>query len=120
MAVWSQAWYIVAPLVCVILGQWALLLNGMFSLRGPLVMALTEGDDEGILLNAAWAPGQGCAITKTRNTILAATFIYTMCFDFAVLVLTAAKLGVMNTSRRDRSKIVKLIFEDGLIYFMVA
>lgn len=83
-------------------------------------MVLTEDGDAGILLNASWVPGQGCAITKTRNTVLAATFLYTMCFDGAVLVLTGIKLGYVNTSRRERSKIVKLIFEDGLIYFMVA
>ncbi|KAI1794437.1 hypothetical protein LXA43DRAFT_883692 [Ganoderma leucocontextum] len=101
MAVWSQAWYIVFPLVCVILGHWSLLLHG-------------------VLLKAAWVADQGCAITQTSNTILAATFIYTMCFDFTVLTLTAVKLGVVNPARRDRSKIVKLIFDDGLIYFMVA
>lgn len=75
---------------------------------------------EGILLNASWVPGQGCSITHTRNTVLAATFIYTMCFDFTVLTLTAVKLGIMPSARRDRSKIVKLIFDVGLIYFMVA
>ncbi|PIL23356.1 hypothetical protein GSI_14667 [Ganoderma sinense ZZ0214-1] len=101
MAVWSQAWYVVVPLVVLILGQWALLLNG-------------------VLLNASWVPGQGCSITHTRNATLAATFIYTMCFDGTVLVLTAFKLGISSAARRDRSKIVKLIFHDGLIYFMVA
>ena len=83
-------------------------------------MPLTEDDDQGVLLNASWVPQQGCAITNTRNTVLAATFIYTMCFDALVLILTATKLGVSFTSRRDRSKIVQLIFEDGLIYFIVA
>ncbi|EIW55076.1 uncharacterized protein TRAVEDRAFT_172735 [Trametes versicolor FP-101664 SS1] len=101
MAVWSQAWYIVAPLVVVILGHWSLLLHG-------------------ILLKAAWIPGQGCAITNTNNTLLAATFIYSMCFDFTVLALTAFKLGIISVPRRDRSKIVRLIFDDGLIFFIVA
>ena len=64
-------------------------------------------------------PNQGCVITQTSNTILAATFIYTMCFDFTVLTLTGVKLGVTLTTR-DRSRIVKLIFDDVLIYFMVA
>ncbi|KAH9852211.1 hypothetical protein C2E23DRAFT_731204 [Lenzites betulinus] len=101
MAVWSQAWYIVTLLIGFILGHWILLLHG-------------------ILLKAAWVPGQGCAITNTSNTILAATFIYTMCFDFTVLTLTAVKLGIISVPRRDRSKIVKLIFDDGLIFFIVA
>ncbi|KAI0370506.1 hypothetical protein BV20DRAFT_1073819 [Pilatotrama ljubarskyi] len=101
MAVWSQAWYIVGILVGVILGHWVLLLHG-------------------ILLKAAWIPGQGCAITHTSNSILAATFIYSMCFDFFVLSLTAWKLGVVSVPRKDRSKIVRLIFDDGLIFFIVA
>ncbi|KAI0356006.1 hypothetical protein OH77DRAFT_1424304 [Trametes cingulata] len=101
MAVWSQAWYIVGFLVAFILGHWSLLLHG-------------------ILLKAAWIPGQGCAITSTSNNILAATFIYSMVFDLIVLLLTGAKLGVASVSRKDRSRIVKLIFEDGLIFFIVA
>ncbi|CDO68672.1 hypothetical protein BN946_scf184790.g21 [Trametes cinnabarina] len=101
MAVWSQSWKVVVPLVLVICGHWALLVHG-------------------IVLNAAWLPGQGCAITKTNNTVLAATFIYTMCFDCGVLILAGWKLGITPAHRKNRSKIVKLIFDDGLIYFMVA
>ncbi|KZT03776.1 uncharacterized protein LAESUDRAFT_324884 [Laetiporus sulphureus 93-53] len=100
MAVWSQAWYIVVPLVAIILGHWSLLLHG-------------------ILIKAAWIPGSGCTITNTDNTLLAATFIYSMCFDFLVLILTAYKLA-FPTRRRDQSRIVQLIFGDGLIYFMIA
>lgn len=73
----------------------------------------------GILIKAAWIPGSGCTITDTDNTLLAATFIYSMCFDFLVLILTAYKLA-FPTRRRDQSRIVQLIFGDGLIYFMIA
>lgn len=124
MAVWSQSVYVVVPLVVVILGHWSLLLHGMcsvfslFEWYSPLICSRSL---LGILLTAAWIPGQGCAITNTSNTILAATFIYSMCFDFLVLVLTAIKLGITGKSaRKDRSKIVRLIFDDGLIFFMVA
>ncbi|KAI5828285.1 hypothetical protein K523DRAFT_307518 [Schizophyllum commune Tattone D] len=98
MAIWSQKWYIVVPLVCIILGHWSLLLHG-------------------ILLKAVYVPGQGCAITQTDNKILAATFIYTMAFDFTVLSLTAWKLIFPAGGR---SRLVSLIFNDGLIYFLVA
>ncbi|KAI8976582.1 hypothetical protein BD414DRAFT_158407 [Trametes punicea] len=101
MAIWSQVWSIVGLLVIVILGHWSLLLHG-------------------ILLKAAWIPGQGCVITHTSNKLLAVTFIYTMCFDFLVLVLAGYKLGITSVGRKNRSKIVKLIFDDGLIYFVVA
>ncbi|KAI0918715.1 hypothetical protein AcV5_002633 [Taiwanofungus camphoratus] len=100
MAVWSQSWYIVIPLVLVILGHWSLLLHG-------------------ILLKAAWIPGEGCQITETSNTILAATFIYSMMFDFTVLMLTAWKLA-FPAHRGDQSRIVQLIFGDGLIFFIIA
>ena len=71
-------------------------------------------------MKAAWVPGQGCVITQTSNRVLAITFSYTMGFDATVLVLTAWKLGIKSLHSRDRSRIVRLIFDDGLIYFMVA
>ncbi|KAF9482277.1 hypothetical protein BDN70DRAFT_930114 [Pholiota conissans] len=97
MAVWSRAWYIVVPLVLIIMGHWSLLLHG-------------------ILLKAAWIDGQ-CVITETDNKLLAITFIYSMCFDFLVLCLTAFKLLYPKTGR---SRLVELIFNDGLIYFLLA
>ncbi|GLB42280.1 hypothetical protein LshimejAT787_1102950 [Lyophyllum shimeji] len=99
MAVWSQRWYIVIPLVGVILGHWSLLLHG-------------------ILLKAAWVPGQGCVITSTDNHLLAITFIYSMVFDFVVLSLTAVKL--LFGGGGSSSRLVTLIFQDGLIYFAIA
>ncbi|KAF9800820.1 hypothetical protein IEO21_10287 [Rhodonia placenta] len=100
MAVWSQAWYIVIPLVLVILGHWSLLLHG-------------------VLIEAAWVPGTGCMITDTDNTLLAATFIYTMVFDFTVLLLNAWKL-VRLLNGRKQSSIMQLIFHDGLIFFIIS
>lgn len=98
MALWSQKLYIVIPLVLIILGHWSLILQG-------------------VLLKAEWVPGEGCAITKTNNTVLAATFIYSMCFDLVVLVLTAVKLAF---PRGQRSQLMSMLFKDGLIYFMIA
>lgn len=100
IAVWSQNKILIVGLVLVIMGHWSLLLHG-------------------ILLKAAWVPGQGCVITNTNNTLLAATFIYSMCFDFTVLVLTAVKL-VIPTRSSERSRLVTLIFGDGLIFFVIA
>lgn len=98
MAIWSQKWYIVAPLIVVIMGQWSLLLHG-------------------VLLTAEWIPGQGCAIVSTNNQILAISFIYTMLFDLLVLFLTGWKLLFPANIR---SKLVTLIFTDGLIFFFIA
>lgn len=70
----------------------------------------------GVLLKAVWAQG-GCAIIYTNNKILAASFIYGMVFDFIVLCLTAWKLAFPSGGR---SRLVTLIFGDGLIYFLLA
>ncbi|OCH85027.1 hypothetical protein OBBRIDRAFT_740612 [Obba rivulosa] len=99
MAIWSQSPWIVAPLVFVIMGHWALILQG-------------------VLLKAQWIPGSGCAITHTNNTILAATFIYSMCFDALIFLLSAWKLSFKRAG--GRSQLMKMLFKDGLIYFLVA
>lgn len=68
-------------------------------------------------LQAAWFPGQGCVITSTGNKVFAAQFIYTMCFDFIVLVLATFRLaGPQGT----RSQIGQLLVRDGLAYFVIA
>ena len=43
-------------------------------------------------MQAQWVEGSGCIITSTNNTILAAIFIYSMCFDLLVIVLNMYKL----------------------------
>ncbi|TCD71937.1 hypothetical protein EIP91_000069 [Steccherinum ochraceum] len=70
----------------------------------------------GVLLKASWIDGAGCVITQTNTTVLSATFIYSMCFDLTVLVLSAVKLF----RRRGASQIVKLLFKDGLVFFVIA
>ena len=71
----------------------------------------------GVLLKAAWIPGQGCAIVDTDSKLLAVTFIYTMVFDFLVLLLTGFKLLYPSSGR---SRLAELIFNDGLAYFAIA
>lgn len=71
----------------------------------------------GVLMKAIWIPGQGCTITQTDSKLLAATFIYSMAFDLLVLILTAYKLLYPATGR---SRLVELIFNDGLIFFVIA
>ena len=76
-----------------------------------------HSSDAGILLKAQWVPGQGCAITHTNTTILAATFIYSMCFDLIILILTCIKL---RKPGGQRSQLMNMLFKDGLIYFFIA
>ncbi|TBU58596.1 hypothetical protein BD310DRAFT_1014948 [Dichomitus squalens] len=99
MALWSHDKRIVIPIVIVILGHWSLILQG-------------------VLLTAIWVPGQGCVVAGTKNTILAATFIYSMCFDLGILLLSLWKcvVGVKG----GRSQLMTLLFKDGLMYFFIA
>lgn len=50
IAVWSEAIYIVVPIVAIILGHWSLLLHG-------------------VILKASWIDGAGCVITDTNTTV---------------------------------------------------
>jgi len=99
LAIWSQNKYIKIILILIILGHWALILQG-------------------VLLKAHWEPTLNtCVLTVSNNRLLAATFTYSMVFDLLVFLLNAYKLGV---KRKGSSKLSKMIFKDGLIYFFVA
>ena len=77
----------------------------------------------GVQMQAQWVEGSGCIITSTNNTILAAIFIYSMCFDLLVIVLNMYKLlgiGIGPPRIFGKSRLSKLIFADGLIYFLIA
>jgi hypothetical protein len=85
---------------------------------------LTHADlEQGVLLKVIWVPGVGCTIVESNTTILAATFIYSMSFDLVVLCLTAYKLAwtrrISGTSGI-HSKLVRMVFSDGLVYFILA
>jgi hypothetical protein len=71
-----------------------------------------------------WVDGVGCAITETNNTVLAATFIYTMCFDLVVLILNVLKLyrpnAAAGSSMATSSKLARMIFKDGVVFFAIA
>ncbi|KAI8976579.1 hypothetical protein BD414DRAFT_495905 [Trametes punicea] len=99
MALWSHNKYIVIAIVIVILGHWSLILQG-------------------VLVKASWVAGSGCQVVGASNTILAATFIYSMCFDLFILVLSMYKL-VLGV-RGGRSQLMTLLFKDGLVYFIIA
>ncbi|KAL0959635.1 hypothetical protein HGRIS_011337 [Hohenbuehelia grisea] len=108
IALWGSNRYIIAVLVLIILGHWSLILQG-------------------VLLKAHWESSIGaCVIDSTDNTILAATFIYSMAFDLIVLLLSGYKLlhntqiGTIRTSLTSTSELGKMIFTDGLIYFFIA
>jgi hypothetical protein len=68
-------------------------------------------------VKANWDPVQGCVITATDSRLLVASFLVGMSLDFIVLCLTAYKLLFPTGGK---SRLVSLIFNDGLIYFLIA
>ena len=72
-------------------------------------------------MKAIWIPGVGCQITEAHNKILPAIFIYSMCFDFIVLLLNVYKLmGITSRDLMGRGRLPHIIFTDGLIFFILA
>ena len=118
MAIWNMDRRIVIGLILLILGHWSLILQGKFQPVLNCRSVLVEvRHDQGTQLFASWENGQGCVITHTDNKILSATFIYSMCFDLIVMLLSAFKL---IHARLGSSQIAKLLFQDGLVYFLIA
>ncbi|KAK1225105.1 hypothetical protein PQX77_011974 [Marasmius sp. AFHP31] len=104
IAVYGNAKPIIGVLVLLIIGHWSLILMG-------------------VQLTVVWDDTQrACVIIGTNNTVLAATFIYSMTFDLIVFIMNAYKLYVRRGSQNvvGQSRIGKMIFSDGLIYFFVA
>ena len=109
----------------VILGHWSLLLQG-----APFPCKLDFHSDRlialfiGIQVKAVLIPGVGCQIIESHNKILPAIFIYSMCFDFIVLLLNTYKLiGITSSPSRNlmgRGRLTHMIFTDGLIFFILA
>lgn len=124
MAIWSLNRYVVGGLILLSLGHWSLILQGLSPFENHSLwfkfIRLS-----GVQLTAVWIDGVGCQITKTNNKILATIFIYSMVFDLTVLLLNIYKLvGVGSSSKvsslSGKSRLVHMIFTDGLIFFIIA
>ncbi|KAK7441028.1 hypothetical protein VKT23_016809 [Stygiomarasmius scandens] len=105
IAVYGNSKPLVIVLVLIILGHWSLILQG-------------------VNITAAWDPNaRACVIVKTNTKVLAATFVYSMCFDLIVFLLNLYKLYLRRereTASMGASRLGKMIFGDGLIYFFIA
>ncbi|OAX31917.1 hypothetical protein K503DRAFT_805667 [Rhizopogon vinicolor AM-OR11-026] len=102
IAIWLHNKRVIVLLVLMVVWHWSLMLRGM-------------------LLTAIWVPGVGCQITNSNTTILAVMFIYSMCFDFVVMCLSAYKLvPAQRGTKGTHTKFIGMLFTDGLIYFLTA
>lgn len=98
MIVWLMDRRVVIFLVVLVLGQWSVLLQG-------------------VILKAHWVTGTGCVAAETQTTDQFAAFIYTILLDCIVFLLTAWKY---SRPGHRQSRLYKMLFEHGLIYFAVA
>ncbi|KAJ3487337.1 hypothetical protein NLI96_g3622 [Meripilus lineatus] len=100
MAIWSMSWKCVVPLVVLILGHWAVLIQDVVVSGGEPIA------------------NDACVTTLGTSQQLMGTFIYSIGLDFIVMVLSAYKL-LVQAHDFPRSRLVRLIFQDGLIYFII-
>lgn len=117
MVVWGMRWHCVLPLCFLMAGHWALLIQSWFCTIPLSIHAYRSTDT--FLTGATWLPGMGCFTLHTTAVGLSVTFIYSICFDFIVLCLCTFKL-LGGTQGYRRSRLVNLVFQDGLIYFIAA
>ncbi|KAG8900453.1 hypothetical protein FRB99_006036 [Tulasnella sp. 403] len=99
IAIWNRRLLVFVPLIILSLGQWSILLHGV------------------ITVEAKWNPQGGvCYFSNTKQVFIDFIYIYTMVFDLTVL--TISTVGLVKSS--GRSDLWKLLFQDGIAYFVVA
>ena len=101
MAVWNNTNLVVIGLSVLLAGQFGVALRGMTTVKAIYL------DDQ-----------PGCVLVSVEGNVVAATFLATMFVDFVVLLLTVYKT-YMEYKSMYHSGLIKLIFRDGLLYFVV-
>ncbi|ELU43170.1 hypothetical protein AG1IA_02810 [Rhizoctonia solani AG-1 IA] len=72
-----------------------------------------------ISVRSVWDPRTSvCVVTGTSTTLLRLIYGYTMAFDLTVLVVSTA--GLLRSGGWQGSDLWKLLFRDGIVYFVVA
>jgi len=100
IALWNRKKLVMAVLGVLCLAHWGLLYRTMF------------------IVVAEWDPTVGsCVVTQTSPSLLNVTFFYTMGFDLVILIFSATALLGRHTARTD---LWKLLFQDGLVYFLIS
>ncbi|KAJ8089653.1 hypothetical protein PM082_014914 [Marasmius tenuissimus] len=101
MAVWGNGRPVVVGLSILLVGQFATIMRSFPS--------TVEGN---------YVEGAGCVITSTDADVFTTLYIVTMVVDFVILLLTAYKTYVEYRNLY-HGGLIKLIFSDGLAYFVV-
>jgi len=100
MAVWENTKPVVIGLSVLLAGQFGLSLKSMFGIK------------------AAYNDQSGCVPTSIESDVGLALFLMIMLVDFVILILTVYKTYVEYKSNY-HGGLIKLIFRDGLVYFVV-
>ncbi|KAF8901705.1 hypothetical protein CPB84DRAFT_1777231 [Gymnopilus junonius] len=99
-ALWERRLSVVIPLGLLCVAHWALLYRTMF------------------IVVSQWDPVlKACVVIQTNPSMLNTTFFFTMGFDFIILIITAIALLARHSAR---TGLWKLLFQDGLVYFIVS
>jgi len=100
IAIWERRLAVVIPLITLLIGQ--------------IVICIFDV----ATLSTFWAPDvRGCVMSHSLAVSTPLLYVYTIVFNAIVLVFTTAGL---ITHLKTRSKIVTMLFTDGLVYFIVA
>jgi len=103
IAIWNKKLYIAIPLLIIALGHWGILfysitiVRSVFSPEAKTCILLSTGTDK-------------------NNLTLNLVYLYTMFVDVVVLIVSI--VGLLLTP--GRSSLWKLLFKDGIIFFLVA
>ncbi|KAG8888570.1 hypothetical protein FRB98_007435 [Tulasnella sp. 332] len=101
IAVWTRNRMILYPFILLSLGQWAILLHSV------------------ITVSAAWDNvAMACSIKPSPTVNLQVLYLYTMIFDFFVLVATC--IGLYRNQNSSGNQLWIMLFQDGLVYFLIA
>lgn len=120
IALWERKRSIVIPLGVLCLAHWALLYRTMFVViavwdesRKACIVTATNPS----LLNTTFffsaSPGHLCLAVP----LMTSAVVLAMGFDLIILVFTTAALLARHSARTD---LWKLLFQDGLVYFLVS
>ncbi|OAX40663.1 hypothetical protein K503DRAFT_791255 [Rhizopogon vinicolor AM-OR11-026] len=98
MALWEWKRWAVLSMLGLSLGQWAILIRTM------------------TVVQASWNDQGGtCVVVNTNHILLILSYVYTMSFDFVILVMTTFALG----KRFRHEALSSLLFRNGLVYFLI-
>ncbi|KAG8880347.1 hypothetical protein FRB98_005169 [Tulasnella sp. 332] len=101
IAVWSRHRMIMYPFILLSLGQWAVLLHSV------------------VTVSAAWDDvAMACTIKSSPTVNLQVLYLYTMIFDFFVLIATSIGLYRIADKQTPGNQLWSMLFQDGLAYFL--